>query len=222
MSIDFHFAWQTLLDGWPLFAYGIAMTLAFAFVGTACGLVLGLIIGAIHSMEIDPLDSTFKKILKKCGHVFTSLYVWVFRGTPMMVQAVFLYYLLKPILNWDGLTAGMIIISINTGAYMAEIIRSGIQAIDPGQSEGAKALGMTNAQTLFSIIFHSCMLNAIAVTELYFQATSIAGSTMKYTEIYMLVAIMYLILTSLATAILHFIEKKITHTNQVSVMDNCA
>ena len=63
MSIDFHFAWQTLLDGWPLFAYGIAMTLAFAFVGTACGLILGLIIGAIHSMEIDPLDSTFKKIL---------------------------------------------------------------------------------------------------------------------------------------------------------------
>lgn len=242
MSIDFHFAWQTLLDGWPLFAYGIAMTLAFAFVGTACGLILGLIIGAIHSMEIDPLDSTFKKILKKCGHVFTSLYVWIFRGTPMMVQAVFLYYLLKPILNWDGLTAGMIIISINTGAYMAEIIRSGIQSIDPGQSEGAKALGMTNAQTLFSIIFpqaiknsfpsignqlivnikDSCMLNAIAVTELYFQATSIAGSTMKYTEIYMLVAIMYLILTSLATAILHFIEKKITHTNQVSVMDNCA
>jgi putative lysine transport system permease protein len=220
----------------------MGITLLISLVGTICGFVLGVGLALLRKLENNPNDNKFIKVIKKIASGFSYGYIELFRGTPMMVQAVFLYYLLKPILNWDGLTAGMIIISINTGAYMAEIIRSGIQSIDPGQSEGAKALGMTNAQTLFSIIFpqaiknsfpsignqlivnikDSCMLNAIAVTELYFQATSIAGSTMKYTEIYMLVAIMYLILTSLATAILHFIEKKITHTNQVSVMDNCA
>ena len=242
MSIDFHFAWQTLIDGWPLFGYGIAMTLTFAIVGTVAGLIIGLLLGAIRSLEIDPLDSSSIKALKKFGRGLTSFYVWIFRGTPMMVQAVFLYYLLKPIFHWDGLTAGLIIISINTAAYMAEIFRSGIQAIDRGQYEGAKALGMTNGQTLFNIILpqaiknsfpsignqlivnikDSCMLNAIAVTELYFQATSIAGSTMKYTEIYMLVAIMYLALTTIATFVLNTIEKKLNKTNKATTMDACA
>ena len=225
MSIDFKFAFKTLIESWPLFTYGIYMTLAFAIVGTTAGLILGLIIGAIHSLEIDP-----------------SFYVWVFRGTPMMVQAVFLYYLLKPFFHWTSLTAGMIIISINTAAYMAEIIRSGIQSIDNGQKEAAKSLGMTNFQTLISVIFpqaikntfpsignqlivnikDSCMLNAIAVSELYFQATSIAGSTMRFTEVYMLVAIMYLLLTSVATFILNRIEKKLNHTDTATIMDHCA
>ena len=70
----------------------------------------------------------------------------------MMVQAVFLYYLFKPVLHWNNFTAGMVIISVNTAAYMAEIIRSGIQSIDPGQMEAAKSLGMTNTQTMISII----------------------------------------------------------------------
>ena len=242
MSIDFKFAFKTLIESWPLFTYGIYMTLAFAIVGTTAGLVLGLIIGAIHSLEIDPLDSPAVKFFKKLGHLITSLYVWVFRGTPMMVQAVFLYYLLKPFFHWTSLTAGMIIISINTAAYMAEIIRSGIQSIDNGQKEAAKSLGMTNFQTLMSVIFpqaikntfpsignqlivnikDSCMLNAIAVSELYFQATSIAGSTMRFTEVYMLVAIMYLLLTSVATFILNRIEKKLNHTDTATIMDHCA
>ena len=146
----------------------------------------------------------------------------------MMVQAVFLYYLLKPVFNWSSFTAGMFIISINTAAYMAEIIRSGIQSVDVGQTEAAKAIGLSNFQTMTSIIFpqaikntfpslgnqfivnikDSCMLNAIAVTELYFQATSVAGSNMRYIEVYLDTAVLYLILTTLATLLLNFTEKK--------------
>ena len=134
----------------------------------------------------------------------------------------------------------MFIISINTGAYMAEIIRSGIQSIDKGQTEAAKSIGMTNTQTMMQIIFpqaikntfpalgnqlivnikDSCMLNAIAVTELYFQATSIAGSNMRYIEVYMVTAILYLILTTIATIILNYVEKKINHTDKVSFKAN--
>ena len=81
-----------------------------------------------------------------------SVYIEFFRGTPMMVQAVFLFYGLKPYLGWSPMVAGVCIISVNTGAYMAEIIRSGIQSVDRGQIEGARSIGMTNVQTMFSIV----------------------------------------------------------------------
>lgn len=152
----------------------------------------------------------------------------------MMVQAMFLYYLLKPAFNWTPLVAGLFIISINTGAYMAEIIRAGIQSVDAGQSEAAKSLGMTTSQTLISVIFpqaikntfpsignqlivnikDSSMLNVISVTELYFQTTSVAGSNMKYIECFLVAAIIYLFLTTISTFILNYIEKRLNSKKQ--------
>lgn len=160
----------------------------------------------------------------------------------MMVQALFFFYLLRPILGWTGFSAGLIIISVNTGAYMAEIIRGGIQSIDAGQSEAAKSLGMTTFQTMVSIIFpqaikntfptignqlivnikDSCMLNAIQVTELYFQSSSVAGSNMKFAEVYFLEMVMYLALTTIATVILNAVERKINKTKTVTIKENCA
>jgi len=159
-----------------------------------------------------------------------------------MVQALFFFYLLRPILGWTGFSAGLIIISVNTGAYMAEIIRGGIQSIDVGQSEAAKSLGMTTFQTMVSIIFpqaikntfptignqlivnikDSCMLNAIQVTELYFQSSSVAGSNMKFAEVYFLEMVMYLALTTIATLILNAVERKINKTKTVTIKENCA
>ena len=228
MKIDFQYAWSQLINNWPLFWYGIKMTIAFAVVGTLAGLIIGLIIGAIRCVPLDPLDKPVTRFFKRLG--------------PMMVQAVFLYYLFKPVLHWNNFTAGMVIISVNTAAYMAEIIRSGIQSIDPGQMEAAKSLGMTNTQTMISIIFpqaikntfpslgnqfivnikDSCMLNAISVVELFFQAQSVAGTNMRYIEVYLVVAILYLILTTVATFVLNYVEKKINKTNTVTIKDNCA
>lgn len=242
MKIDFQYAWSQLINNWPLFWYGIKMTIAFAVVGTLAGLIIGLIIGTIRCVPLDPLDKPVTRFFKRLGRFITGFYVWVFRGTPMMVQAVFLYYLFKPVLHWNNFTAGMVIISVNTAAYMAEIIRSGIQSIDPGQMEAAKSLGMTNTQTMISIIFpqaikntfpslgnqfivnikDSCMLNAISVVELFFQAQSVAGTNMRYIEVYLVVAILYLILTTVATFVLNYVEKKINKTNTVTIKDNCA
>ena len=136
----------------------------------------------------------------------------------------------------------MFIISINTGAYMAEIIRGGINSVDKGQSEAAKSLGMTNLQTMFYIIFpqaikntfpsignqlivnikDSCMLNVISVTELYFQASSIAGSNMRYLEVYLITALIYLLLTTLASLLLDYLERKISGNQVLSIKDHCA
>lgn len=242
MSIDFGRAYEIFIENWSLFSYGIQNTLLFAIVGTVVGLILGLITGALRAIPEDPMDSLPVKILKKLARWIVGFYVWFFRGTPMMVQALFFFYLLRPILGWTGFSAGLIIISVNTGAYMVEIIRGGIQSIDAGQSEAAKSLGMTTFQTMVSIIFpqaikntfptignqlivnikDSCMLNAIQVTELYFQSSSVAGSNMKFAEVYFLEMVMYLALTTIATLILNAVERKINKTKTVTIKENCA
>jgi putative lysine transport system permease protein len=123
--------------------------------------------------------------------------------------------------------AAITVISVNTGAYMAEIVRSGIQAVDPGQTEAARSLGMSNAQTMFTVVLPQAIRNAfpaignefivnikdssvlmiISITELMFQAKSIAGSTFHFTETYFIEAMIYLILTTVTSLILNAIEK---------------
>lgn len=151
----------------------------------------------------------------------------------MMVQAVFIYYLVyTKIVHWSKMTAAIFVISINTGAYMSEIVRSGIQAVDQGQNEAARALGLSNFETMLNVILPQAIKNAfpaignelivnikdssvlmiISITELMFQSSSIAGSTYRFTETYFISAGVYLTLTSLSSFILHKIEKKLNNT----------
>ena len=102
MSIDFGRAYEIFIENWSLFSYGIQNTLLFAIVGTVVGLILGLITGALRAIPEDPMDSLPVKILKKLARWIVGFYVWFFRGTPMMVQALFFFYLLRPILGWTG------------------------------------------------------------------------------------------------------------------------
>ena len=228
MSIDFNKAWEIFVSNFPQFLYCIEITVLYAIVGTAIGLLIGLLVGTIRAIEINEQDPVIIKSLKKILKLITGFYLWVFRGTPMLVQAMFLYYLLKPILGWTGITAGLVIISINTGAYMAEIIRSGIQSVDIGQTEAAKSIGMSTVQTFRKIVLpqaiknsfpsignqliinikDSSMLNVISVTEVYFQSTSIAGSTYQYTETFFITMIIYLILTTIASLIMNYFERR--------------
>lgn len=233
MTIDFSKAWSIFQSNTPLFFYGVRMTLLYALVGTVCGFLIGLIIGGIRALEETEYDTVVSKCFKRLGKLITSFYIWVFRGTPMMCQAMFMFYLLKPIIHWDGMTAGLFVISINTGAYMAEIIRSGIQSVDHGQVEAAKSIGMTTFQTLVYIVFpqaiknsfpsignqlivnikDSSMLNVISVSELYFQTSSIAGSNMKFIETYLVSIFIYLFLTTICSWLLNMIERKLGQTS---------
>lgn len=226
--MDFAKAISLLQSNLPLFIYGIKTTLILALSGTLIGLLIGLVLGIVRAIEVEPRDSILMKIIKKVLHGFVSIYVWFFRGTPMMVQAMFLFIILRPIFKGDVMTTGIFIISVNTGAYMAEIIRSGIQSVDKGQIEGARSIGMTSRQTMISIVMpqaiknafpsignefivnikDSSMLNVIGVIDLFFQSKSIAGSTMLMAETYFITCIMYLILTSITTLILTYIEKR--------------
>ena len=224
----FEKAYQLFTSNFNLFWYGIKITLLLAFLGTLFGLIIGLMLGGIRAISIEPRDSAFVKCIKKICHMIVGVYIWFFRGTPMMVQAMFLYYALRPALGWSALTAGVIIISVNTGAYMAEIIRSGIQAIDKGQIEAARSIGMSSVQTMRHIVLpqaiknsfpsignefivnikDSSMLNVIGVIEVFFQSRSVAGSAMLYSETFFITCLIYLVLTTITTQILRLIEKK--------------
>ena len=198
---------------WPMFWAGIKITLLVSLTGTIIGLVIGLIVGSARSIssKIEPRDSFATKIVKRIVNVIACVYIEFFRGTPMMVQAVFLYYGLKSVFNWTPVVAGICIISINTGAYMAEILRSGIQSVDVGQTEAARSI--KNAFPAIGNEFvvnikDSSVLNAISVTELFFQSNKIAGSIFDFTATFLVTALIYLILTFTTTRILHVIEKR--------------
>ncbi|MGN8874691.1 amino acid ABC transporter permease [Pseudoflavonifractor sp. HCP28S3_F10] len=152
---------------WPMYLGGIRNTLILALVATVIGCIIGLICGILNTIPYTKNDPLPKRFLLKLIRVVVRVYVEVFRGTPMVLQAVFIYYGLPYFsdnaLKFTGLTgtwvAAIIVVSINTGAYMAESVRGGIISIDPGQTEGAKAIGMTHVQTMTSVILPQALRN---------------------------------------------------------------
>lgn len=226
--MSFTKCFQIISTYWPSFLLGIKTTLIISISGTLIGFLIGLLVGGIRALKLDK-SNVFKKILD----VILKVYIEVFRGTPMMVQAVFIYYLVYTnIVRWDKMTAAIFVISINTGAYMAEIVRGGIQAVDNGQNEAARSLGLSAWQTMRYVILPQAIKNAfpaignelivnikdssvlmiISISELMFQSSSIAGTTYRFTETYFVSAMIYLILTTISSFILHLLEKRINHT----------
>ena len=158
-SSFFQTALDLLIKFWPSLLLGVRTTLIVAILGTLFGFIIGLIVGGIKAIQLDFTSSTIKRILKKVFDTLVSIYISVFRGTPMMVQAVFIYYALLNVIHWDKMTAAIFVISINTGAYMAEIIRAGIQAVDKGQVEASRSLGLSNLQTMMYIVLPQAIRN---------------------------------------------------------------
>ena len=143
---------------------GMRNTLVLALVATAIGCVIGFICGILNTIPCSDRDAMPKRVLLKIVRIIVRVYVEVFRGTPMVLQAVFLYYGLPYFTNntmkftniW---VAAILVVSINTGAYMAESVRGGIISIDPGQTEGAKAIGMNHVQTMLHVILPQALRN---------------------------------------------------------------
>ena len=143
---------------------GMRNTLILALTATAIGCVIGFLCGVLNTIPCAPGDSPVKKFFLKLIRAIVRIYVEIFRGTPMVLQAVFLYYGLPYFTNgaqrFDNIwAAAILVVSINTGAYMAESVRGGIISVDPGQTEGAKAIGMTHVQTMLNVILPQALRN---------------------------------------------------------------
>ena len=143
---------------------GIQNTLILALAATAIGCVIGFACGILNTVPCSKNDPLPKRVLLKLVRIIVRVYVEVFRGTPMVLQAVFIYYGL-PYFTDNALkftnmwVAALVVVSVNTGAYMAESVRGGIISIDPGQTEGAKAIGMTHVQTMMNVILPQALRN---------------------------------------------------------------
>ncbi len=218
---------------WPMYLNGIKNTLILALAATAIGCVIGLICGILNTIPYTKQDPLPKRFILKLIRVLVRIYVEVFRGTPMVLQAVFIVYGLpyftNDALRFDNIwVAAILIVSINTGAYMAESVRGGIVSIDPGQTEGAKAIGMTHVQTMTSVILPQAIRNIIpqignnyiinvkdtsvmfivSFTEFFAAHRYIVGVNNKYFPSAVIEMIGYLIMTLVASFILRWVEKR--------------
>ena len=142
--MNFEVIADIFINNWDAFLRGAGVTLLIAIVGTVIGSIIGLIIGVIRTIPTP--EKRIKRIFLRVINWILSFYIEVFRGTPMMVQAMVIFYGLDLAfgIDIDNMTAAYLIVSINTGAYMAEIVRGGILSIDKGQFEAAQAIGMNH------------------------------------------------------------------------------
>lgn len=227
---------------WPMFLEGTENTIIISMVGTVIGLFIGLIVGIIKTAPYS--SHSFLKYFQKILGAILSIYIEVFRGTPMIVQAMVIYYGYAYItgISLNRISAAIFIVSINTGAYMAEIVRGGIVSIDKGQFEGSHAIGMSHWQTMVHVVTpqvirnilpavgnefvinikDTSVLNVISVTELYFQSTSISSINYQIFPTLTITCIIYFILTFGITRILRLIEKKLDGPKNYELLEEKA
>lgn len=215
---------------YPQLLSGVGNTMLIALTGTVAGLAIGLLTGIVRTAPFS--HNGFVRVLHKILNAVIAVYVEIFRGTPMMVQAMVIYWGYAFASGGSTLPlipSGILIVSVNTGAYMAEIVRGGIISVDKGQFEGAMSIGMTHSQTMFKVIIPQVMrnilpsvsnefvinikdtsvLNVIGVTELYYFAGIIKRQSFETFQTYLVVCVLYFILTFTVTRLLRFVERKL-------------
>ena len=145
-----------------LFYQGIKYTLGISLMGTIIGFLIACILGTLRSIKVNSSDHPVKKVVKRVVDFLIRVYVTVFRGTPMMVQAMIIFYGFVGIFHWSPVSAGLVIVSINTGAYLTEVIKNGIDSVDNGQMEAARSLGFSYPKAMLLIIFPQAIKNSMA------------------------------------------------------------
>lgn len=237
--------WAIFKGNWKQFLRGTGMTLLISMVGTITGLFIGLLIGIFRTAP--KAKHKVAALGQKLFGWLLTIYIEIFRGTPMIVQSMVIYYGTAQAfgISIDRTLAAIFIVSINTGAYMSEIVRGGIFAVDKGQFEAATALGFTHGQTMRKIVLpqvvrnilpatgnefvinikDTSVLNVISVVELYFSGNTVATQTYQYFQTFTIIAIIYFVLTFTVTRILRHIERRFdadtytTGANQMQIAE---
>lgn len=224
------------------FLIGIRNTLFIALISTVIGFIIGLLIAIYRSLPVDKSRSPFVYVLYKIFDFLIMAYIEIFRGTPMMVQAMMIFYGSRLFFDvaMSSMVAALLIVSINTGAYLAEVIRGGIIGVDEGQGEAAKAIGMSHFQSMTTVVLpqairsilpalgnefvinikDTSVLNVIAVTELFFITRSAAGSTYMTFQTFFIASVLYFVLTFTTTRLLLLVEKYMGGSSSYTVHES--
>lgn len=214
MTYDF----KALMDFFPYFLPAAWLTIVVSFFGIVLGVVLGLLtaFARISSKPVFNLPARF--------------YIFVIRGTPLLLQILFLYYSLRSIFNFEAMTSAIVALGVHNGAYIAEIFRGAIQSIAVGQMEAARSLGMTYRKAMVRIVLpqafkraipslgnqfiialkDSSLASAITIKELLLKAQQLGASNFKMMEMLTIAAFFYLFYTSIFTWLFHKIETKLS------------
>ena len=229
------------IKGKDMLLTGVWTTVRIALLGTAIAFVLAILLVFLRIQEPDRRDSGVMKALKWLANHFARFYVFVIRGTPMMVQALIFYYFGFNLFKKTGMTvteinhvwsffiSGLCTVALNSTAYLTEVLRGGILAVDRGQTEAARSVGMTNWQTMTKVVFpqavknsipaignefiinikDSSVLSVIGVMDLMYATKSVSGIYFRSLEIYCVAALLYLVLTWLSSLLLKWLGKKL-------------
>ncbi len=216
------------------FVRGIEITIGLAVLGTVIAFFLALVMVFLRIQKNDRVDNDLRRFFKSIGRGFAYLYSTVVRGTPMMVQGLLIYYAGFAVLRgfglgtteankvWSTFTAGLVTISLNSTAYMMEVLRGGIEAVDSGQMEAARSLGLSQWQAMRKVVFpqgvknaipaltnelvinikDSSVLSVIGVFDLMYATTTVAGVYYRQMEVYCVALVVYLVLTLVANRLL--------------------
>lgn len=238
--------WSDVVGIWETyksqFLVGIRNTLFIALISTVIGFVIGLAIAIYRTIPIDKALNPVLYFLYKFVDFLIMAYIEIFRGTPMMVQSMLIFYGSRLFfdIGMSPMTAALFIVSINTGAYLAEVIRGGITGVDDGQGEAAKAIGMNHFQSMTTVVLpqairnilpalgnefvinikDTSVLNVIAVTELFFVTRSAAGSTYMTFQTFFIASVLYFIMTFTMTRLLRLIEKYMGGSSSYTVHES--
>ncbi len=218
MNGSFEFNWQAALDSIPYLLAGVPYTLLISFGGLAIGFVIGMFFGLLRLSSAPWLRWP------------AIVYIEVFRGTPVLVQVLFIFYGLPQLLGGpiDAISAGIAAIAVNSGAYISEVVRGGVQSIERGQREAGVSLGLSRTQTFRYIIWpqgfrrmipalgnqgiisikDTSLFAVIGVGELVRQGQIYIATTFRALEVYLMVALLYLAITLTLSLLLRLLERK--------------
>ena len=208
---------------------GLQNTLLIA----VCGLILGILIGTvIATVRVLPKYKVLPRILNG----ICSFYVALFRGTPMVVQLLVFYYVLLPILGWNisGVQVSMLVFGLNSGAYISEIMRSGIQSVDPGQMEAGRAVGLsfgasmtkivipqavknilpTLGNEFISLIKETSVVSFVGAADLYVAFNYIGTNNYECMVPYLVMALIYIAIVLVITLLIKLLERSLKKSDR--------
>ncbi|MDY6352219.1 MAG: amino acid ABC transporter permease [Lachnospiraceae bacterium] len=212
--------WQVVVDSFPqLLSRGLLMTIPLTLISFAIALVIAVVVALVQFARIPVLRQICR------------FYIWVIRGTPLLVQLYVIFFGLPSIgVNIDAFPAAVLVFSINEGAYAAETIRGALESVPSGQMEAGRCVGMSYVQIMWHVLLPQTFRTAfpalgnelismvkdtslaanITVTEMFFQAQRIAGRTYQTMALYLEVAVIYLIFSTVLSLLQRFGEKKLS------------
>ena len=216
-------------NGYVRVVEGLQNTLLIA----VCGLILGILIGTIiATVRVLPKYKVFPRVLNG----ICSFYVALFRGTPMVVQLLVFYYVLLPIIGWNinGVQVSMLVFGLNSGAYISEIMRSGIQSVDPGQMEAGRAVGLsfgasmtkivipqavknilpTLGNEFISLIKETSVVSFVGAADLYVAFNYIGTNNYEFMVPYLVMALIYIALVLIITLLIKLLERSLKKSDR--------